>query len=358
LQIPSLAKLHKASGPEHHDLHSFFARLTKPAFNESRNYFATNIGMVLSALPRFLKLKRKIEPLLYALADIDALVSIATLYKEHQNTKQVYSFARFLHGESAPTLFVDEFWHPNLSPNIAIDNSLFIGGETIKRNIILTGPNAAGKSTISKGLLLSALLGQTLTITPARTLHFTPFARINTSLNIVEDPEKRTSQHRAETRRTAELISEITSLEPGRFSFTIMDEMLRITNPLTGSAAAYGIAKELGKVPNSILVLATHFNNLPRLGEEVESSFENYRVTASEQEDGSFKYPYKIEKGINNNIIALALLANKGFNKDIIATAYDHLAYLGDHNKSNSSMTRMLKDMRDKMATAKKASSH
>ena len=51
-------------------------------------------------------------------------------------------------------------------------------------NVVITGPNAAGKSTFIKALSLSILFSQTICIVPASNFVLTPFTLINTYLNI------------------------------------------------------------------------------------------------------------------------------------------------------------------------------
>ena len=55
------------------------------------------------------------------------------------------------------------------------------------RNITLTGPNAGGKSTFLMGMTTSLLLSQTFGIAPAKEAKLTPFDKINTSINIMDD---------------------------------------------------------------------------------------------------------------------------------------------------------------------------
>ena len=60
--------------------------------------------------------------------------------------------------------------------------------------------------------MLNALLAQTLTIVPAQSLTLTPFHSLNTYLNIVDNIGSGISQHRAEVRRSIDLINSITHL--------------------------------------------------------------------------------------------------------------------------------------------------
>ena len=174
--------------------------------------------------------------------------------------------------------------------------------------------------------MLAVLFAQTLTVCAAFKVTLTPFTLINTYLNIVEDAGNAVSQHRAEVRRAKELVSMIQHLPSNQFSITVMDEMFRCTNPSTGAAAAFAIGKELGKLKNSCLILATHYFELTKLANEPDSSFSNMCVDAIKNPDGSFTYPYKIRPGINATVIALDMLASEGFDQRVLDYAYEHLA--------------------------------
>lgn len=148
----------------------------------------------------------------------------------------------------------------------------------------------------------------------------TTFSKVNTYLNI-SDVAGVESLFQAEMRRAYELIQEIQSLPLNKFSFVAMDEMFTGTNPREGTAGAYGIAKKLSLIQNSMCLLATHFYKLTEL-EQSTDTFENYKVLAYKQPDGSYKYPFLLVKGISDQAIALDLLKYRGFDPEIITEAY------------------------------------
>ena len=214
----------------------FLRLLSSSSFHVGNGYWDSFFGSVLHAIPTFLQIKNDFCPLLYVLAEIDAYVSIAKLYKEHRATKHSYTFSNYLDTVKGPQLVLSDFWHPMLSPEKAVASSLHLGTIHGKRNIVITGPNTAGKSTLCKAMMLSALLAQTITIAPGTEQKITPFALLNTYLNIVDSVDA--SQHRSEVRRALNMIQEIQALPRDTFALGIMDEMFRVTDPATGAAAA------------------------------------------------------------------------------------------------------------------------
>jgi DNA mismatch repair ATPase MutS len=342
--VPALDYIKNFSGTHNDDIHAFFDNLTSRAFSEETNYFTAFIGPLLSAVPQFLSIKDRLCPSLHALGELDSLLSIATLVKEHENFTNHYCYAEYITSETTPLIEIDQFWHPNLPAQNAIPNSIQLGGKN-RRNAIITGSNAGGKSTNIKALMLAILFAQTITVVAASKITLTLFTLLNTYLNIVEDAGNAISQHRAEVRRANELISMIQKLLPNEFSITVMDEMFRCTNPATGAAAAFAIGKELGKLKNSFLLLATHYHHLTKLADEPESSFVNLCVDAIKNEDGSFTYPYKLREGINATVIALDMLAHEGFDQRILDYAYEHLARV----ESKEEMSHYINNLRQKI---------
>jgi DNA mismatch repair ATPase MutS len=330
--IPALTAISEFTNPKNKEVNKFLYSLSDGAFRLDKGYWNASMGKLFAAVPQFLSLKKRICFALHALAELDALLSIATLYKEHEHLANKYCFATYKKFTTTPELSAINFWHPNIGSLYAVANTLQLGGLLHRRNRTLTGSNAAGKSTLVKGDALCPVLAQTITIAAAEEVVLTPFSIINTYLNIVEDAGNAVSQHRAEVRRAQELIQEILDLPEDQCAFTVMDEMFRCTNPAHGAAAAFAIGKILGKVKNSILILATHYFLLTKLAEDEESSFDNSCVHGYKQPDGSFKYPYKIFPGINTTVIALDMLAAEGFNKDILAYANEHLQRIESHS--------------------------
>lgn len=343
--------INRFTARENIKIRSFLNSLQSSAFNIGNGYWTSLMGPVLKAIPSFLNKKTDLCPALSALAEIDALVSIATLYKEHQDTPQVYSFPDYLPAHNGPQLNTSEFWHPMLPADKAVASSLALGSQDATRNIVITGPNTAGKSTVSKAIVLSALFAQTLTIVPATTQSITPFYVFNTYLNIVSDIGG-ISQHRAEVRRAIEIIESISNLPQDKFALSIMDEMFRMTFPHIGATAAYAIGAVLGENKNSLLLLATHYAKLTTLAERPESDFANYRVCAIENGDGSFTFPYTLEPGINSKVIALDLLAYEGFNPEILDYAYEHLDRIegiSEPGAQQSALVSFINELRDKV---------
>lgn len=281
--------------------------------------FFSNYGRVLAAFKTLQDVKNNIVNGLAAAGDIDAYVSLAKLYSKHESGNGAqFCFVDFEQQET-PHLKIEGFWHPMLDPKTVVTNDLELGAAVEGNNVVLTGPNAGGKSTVLKATALAAWLAQTTGLAPASSMSMTPFAKINTYLNIT-DKQGKESLFQAEMHRAQLLLNCIKNLQPYEFDLVIMDEIFTGTNPKEGEAGAYGVAKHLAKYPNNIAIVATHFKELTNLEETTGGFFKNYKVSVN-KEDGKFVYPYKLERGISDQPIALQLLENEGFDSEILEEA-------------------------------------
>lgn len=276
-------------------------------------------GTVLRGYMLMQNLKENFESALTSVARVDAYLSIAKLMNENENKTNTWCFPEYKIDEK-PFLKLTDFWHPLTNQNKVVTNSLTLGTDNNRPNIIITGPNEAGKSTALKAVTLCLLMAQTLGVAPASKMSFTPFSTISTYLNITDDIGVGNSLFKAEILRVQKLIDIAQNAQPGEFHFSIFDEIFNGTSPIEGSAAAYSVAKHLGSFENSICMIATHFNLLTRL-EADSNSFTNYKVYVIKKDGGQIDYPYKIERGISDQNVVFDILKNEGFGSNIINEA-------------------------------------
>ncbi|KKP53145.1 MAG: hypothetical protein UR43_C0007G0069 [candidate division TM6 bacterium GW2011_GWF2_33_332] len=291
-------------------------------FNKPGSIFC-NHGAVFKAYGLMKNLKDEYKKAIVATARIDVYVSLATLVKEFEDKPVSFTFPQYVENSTTPFIELNDFWHPILDPKKAVPNSIELGINNQRSNVILTGPNEGGKSTVLKSLTLSIWLAQTCGIAPAKNMCFTPFVNISTYLNITDDIGAGNSLFKAEVLRAQKLIDSIKSSKPKEFSFSVFDEVFNGTSPIEGSAAAHSVAKHLGSFSQSICLIATHFDLLTMLEDET-TNFQNYKVSVIKDIDEKIiSYPYKLEFGKSEQHIALDVLKNQGFDSSIIKDAQE-----------------------------------
>lgn len=260
-----------------------------------------NKGKIFATYYTILNIKELFEPLLYFVCEIDYYNSIKSIYLEFKNTNNKISLPNYV--ENNDIVFnINNCWHPYLQ-NKPIKNSI-----KLNKNIIITGPNAAGKSTFIKTLLLNVLLSQTISLCTSDKFTFTVFENINSYLHI-PDTKGKESLFEAEMNRSLNYIEYLKN-NKNKKSFIIMDEIFSSTNNIEGVEAAKIVCEKLSKFKNNITLLTTHYNELSKL-QYKNKKFTNYRFIIKRDKKNNIIFTYKLAKGVSKDKIALELFKNK-----------------------------------------------
>lgn len=143
-----------------------------------------------------------------------------------------------------------------------------------------------------------------------------------TYLNITDDIAAGNSHFKAGVLRARELMATAASQVGNKFSFTAVDEVFNGTSHKEGQAAAYALIEQLGKHSNNMCATVTHFPIIAHL-EDRTSDFTNYKVTVTQNLDGTIHYPYKLGLGISTQAIALDILKQEGFGATFLDKAHE-----------------------------------
>jgi len=267
------------------------------------------------------QLKNELSDLLVAVGELDAQLSIARLYKEFENKRVKICFPTYLENATAPAVAIENFWNPMIDAEKVVPNSLTLGMAFDKRpNVVVTGPNAGGKSTIMKSFILSVIMAQSLGICTASSCTLTPFTKIMTYLNIVDDIAAGNSHFKAGVVRARELIECSNKLNKGGVALFAGDEVFNGTTHAEGQAAAFALLQTLGSSLSNMVIAPTHFPMVTGLEQQTET-FNNYKVTVEYDEQGKIKYPYHLEPGIAHQNVAFKILSEEGFGDEFLVKA-------------------------------------
>ncbi len=167
----------------------------------------------------------------------------------------------------------------------------------LDKHILVTGPNAAGKTTLLKATLFNVLLSQQIGHGFYSKAVIAPYDKIHCYINI-PDTGGRDSLFQAEARRCRNILKEIESLPKGTRHFCVFDELYSGTNPYEAIGSAEAFLRFIGDNPNVSFVMTTHFLELcARLDSHKRIS--NRHMGASCDEEG-MHYSYKLQRGISN----------------------------------------------------------
>lgn len=308
----------------------------------SWSYLWDHAGKLLASYKLFLDHKAVFHDAMYALGALDALLSIATLIKETaaMHGPHSYTFVKLLppHAYAKPRLALVEMWNPMLDPTTAIGNDVTMDGANRTQNIILTGPNAGGKSTFLTGVATAVLLSQTFGIAPAKSCELTPFSKISTYIDITDDIAAGKSLFLAEVDRFQSHVKLLKGLKKQEFSFTIFDEPFSGTNPVEGAAAEYSVLNYIAQYSNALTIVATHYPVVMLLEQrEPQKGFKNYKVFIKPiGKDGEIHYTYKVIPGAAHQTIAIDILAAQGYATEMLQQARDIINHPERYRKSFS----------------------
>jgi hypothetical protein len=186
------------------------------------------------------------------------------------------------------TKFKNLYYPPYENP---VKNSV-----TIDKKIIITGPNAAGKTTVIKSTLMNIILSQQIGYGFYETAEIKPYDYLHCYLNI-PDTSGRDSLFQAESRRCKEILDCLEKNKDKRH-FCIFDELYSGTNPYEAVASAYGYIDYLSGMRNVDLMLTTHYIELCK-NLKSNNSVKNYHMSVNMVADHNVEYLYKFKKGIS-----------------------------------------------------------
>ena len=176
-----------------------------------------------------------------------------------EKNKNKLNFTKFVKDQKKTKLRMKNVFHPSIKN--PIKNSI-----NLNKNRIITGPNAAGKTTILKATILNTIFSQQIGMGYYKKCEISPFHYIHCYINI-PDTSGRDSLFQAEARRCKDIL-EIISDNPEKKHFCVFDELYSGTNPYEAISSAYGYLKYIIKNENVKFLLTTHFINLCKLLEK------------------------------------------------------------------------------------------
>ena len=278
-----------------------------PFFDIDKDFYDIDINNSMTDIYKIWKdekLKTQLSDLLKTIYGIDVLYSINNLLLSNDWSVPEYKNDTTLWAAKNPILNNEQISNP-----INLDKS-----------IIVTGPNAGGKTTYVKTILSNVILSQTFGITYSLKSNMIIYDTINSFMRVSDELGNK-SYFEAEAEYCLNMINKAKLLnENGEKGLFLMDEPMHSTPPTEGMATAYAVIEYLSKISGISLIITTHFHKLVELEKIYPNKFINLSVDAI-PEDDRYYFPYKIRNGHSYLCIAIELLDIKDFPKEIIDNA-------------------------------------
>jgi tRNA A37 threonylcarbamoyladenosine biosynthesis protein TsaE len=283
------------------------SNIISPYFNIKETYQRININNSMTDIYRIWKddnIKKDISSLLKTIYAIDVIDTINKLLLSREWSKVAYSNETLLWDAKNPILKSEQIANP----------------VNLKKNIIVTGPNAGGKTTYVKTILANVILGQTIGITYSLRSQIILYDTINSFMRVSDILGTR-SYFEAEAEYCLNMINKAVSISAqNKRGLFLMDEPMHSTPPTEGMATAYAVIEYLSKLDGISLIITTHFHKLVKLEELYPEKFINLSVDAIPH-NNRYIFPYKIKRGYSYQCIAIELLDIKEFPTIIIDNA-------------------------------------
>lgn len=271
---------------------------------KEKNTFVFTTQLVHGLLYKIYQNEQSLAPLLISIAEMDVYNAIATKIIESKNKDNKFCFAQLIESEE-PCVKATGFW------NVLVQNPI-VNNIDEHKNVILTGPNAGGKTTSIRSLLQNILFTQTFSVAAAESFECTMFDVIESYLHVSDDLINGDSLFKAEVKRAQSILEKIKTLEPGKKYFFALDELFTGTVAEDGEECAYQFVNRISAFKGIQFIYATHFHRLKEVGSN-NPGCANYKVGApARNQAGVLVYPFTFMQGANDVNIAKEIAKDAG----------------------------------------------
>lgn len=262
------------------------------------------------------------------IAQLDCLISLA---KASASLGEPSSRPVFTEDKRTVIEF-EELRHPCMLNNVKdfIPNDVKLGGETPNINL-LTGANAAGKSTILRMTCVAVIMAQVGCYLPCTSARLTPVDRIMSRLGANDNIFAAQSTFFVELSETQKILAEATPR-----SLVILDELGRGTSSYDGVAVAQAVLHDISTRVGCVGFFATHYRSLAKEF-EVHPEIATKRMRIHVDNDSrSITFLYKLEDGVAEGSFGMHCAAMCGIpskvieNAEMAAKEWEHTSRLGE----------------------------
>ena len=193
--------------------------------------------------------------------------------------------------------------------------------------VVLTGPNASGKSCYLRQIGLIQLLAQVGSWVPAKQARVGIADRIFTRVGAVDDLAAGQSTFMVEMAETANILHHASDR-----SLVLLDEIGRGTATFDGLSIAWAVSEHLATDLRSRTVFATHYHELNGLSQEL-TNVANSQVLVEETGD-DLVFLHQVAAGGANRSYGIEAARLAGVPDDVVQRARQVLAQLQDDGSS------------------------
>lgn len=270
----------------------------------------TELGHLMKCFYLLNNDKKIVESLYYCFNLNTYINNISNLQKNIK--KRNMNLCNFIDNNSDKSSKIKNQYYAPLLNDKNSNGKIIKNSINLDKNIIISGPNASGKTTILKSSIFNVILSQQLGCGFFDSAELKIYDVIHCYLNI-PDTSNRDSLFQAEARRCKEIITSI-SENTSKNHFCIFDELYSGTNPDEAIKSGYHFLKYINS-KNVNFLLTTHYTKLCKQLNTLDVS--NYKMSVKIVKN-DFKYTYKLTKGISKIKGGIKVLKDLQYPEQII----------------------------------------
>ncbi len=263
-----------------------------------------------------------------AISYLDVLTGLAELAATHNYIQP--QMVDHKDPNTSRKLSIKEGRHPVVEQVIVdklfVPNDIDLGSKTDL--IILSGPNASGKSCFLRQVGLLQILAQIGSWIPAKSAIIGITDQLFTRVGAVDDLAAGQSTFMVEMIETAFILNKATDK-----SLVLLDEIGRGTSTFDGLSIAWSVSEFLAKNIKSRSIFATHYHELNQISEYVEN-VENFQVLVKHDKK-SLTFLHKVARGGSVKSYGIEAARLAGLPKNVILNAKKILNGLEKNSKNN-----------------------
>lgn len=220
-----------------------------------------------------------------------------------------------------------------------VPNSTYLGDQNSPDLVVLTGPNASGKSCYLRQVGLIQLMAQIGSFIPAESAKLSICDRIFTRVGAVDDIGTGQSTFMVEMNETANILNHATNK-----SLVLLDEIGRGTATFDGLSIAWAVAEYLAIEIQCRTIFATHYHELNELASILEN-VANYQVTVKELEN-EIIFLHEVKAGGADKSYGIEAGRLAGLPKVVISRAKQVMSQIEKHSKIAIGLRKNIKKLK------------
>ncbi len=192
--------------------------------------------------------------------------------------------------------------------------------------IVLTGPNASGKSCYLRQTGLIQLMAQVGSFVPAKSATLGVCDRIFTRVGAVDDLATGQSTFMVEMNETANILNHATA-----YSLVLLDEIGRGTATFDGLSIAWSVAEYIAQELRSRTIFATHYHEMNEIA-SILPNVANFQVVVQEMDD-QIIFLHQVRPGGASKSYGIEAARLAGLPNSVIKRARQVMSRIEKHSK-------------------------